>query len=78
MLNRVSWLMLFVTVGVVIYLGFSIYCEVTGQVSDWVESYPGEELEFGGPLPMWPFVICVGVGFCFACMLSLFFRKDGD
>jgi len=80
-MNRVSLLLTVGVVGVAVLLGAYLYWDVTVQIEEWEPSYPGETLEIGGPRPLehWlPFVICVGVGFCFACMLSLFFRKDGD
>jgi len=48
-MNKVEVGLAIAVVGIVLFVGCMIYYEQAGQMEEWMDEHPGEELEIGGP-----------------------------
>jgi len=81
-MNKVEVGLAIAVVGIVLFVGGMIYYEQAGQMEEWMDEHPGEELEIGGPpvitdLRLVAIVVVVAAVFCGIC-LKLPVKENDD
>jgi len=72
-MNKIEAGLTIAVVSIIVLIGGMIYYEQTGQMEEWMDEHPGEELEIGGPpvitdLRLVAIVVVVAAIFCGICL----------